>query len=680
MRLLRQIHYTGFLCGWPTRLLLFAFLFPHTRVCAQVSADTSHMLKPVKVTAELKQNPFTTITPVQKFNRDAILQTNAETIAGVAKYFSGVLIKDYGGVGGLKTISVRSLGGLNTGLVYDGITIADAQTGQVDLSRYSSVFVQTLELDQANPSQILNPARVYASASILSFTSSSFRPAFINQEKWITGINAGSFGFWQPYAGISMPVGKKMSLSVNGEATWSQGDYPYLIENGMFSQKTTRTNSDLKSFQGELNTLNIFNDSSTLQVKGWAYFSERGLPGSVIYFNDVSAQRLKDGDFFIQGRYRKAFSGRTTLLASAKYSSFYSRYTDPNFLNNAGGLDDQYTQNEIYGSGALSHGIGNHLIISFASDLAYTTLNSNIPHFAEPRRLSLWNNLTVRFNDSHWQVSAALLNTQIHDQTQTNAGTNANKFTPSLALGYKTNAGSPVLLRAFYKEIFRMPTFNDLYYTYNANINPKLNPEYSSQFDLGLTFTKNLDSRVRQIQFSVDGYFNKIKDKIIAVPTQNLFIWTMKNIGKVQILGVDLNAEAAGRFSQQTRWSVRLAYTGQQALDKTDPASPLYNNKIPYTPDHSGSGLATIYHNNWSAGYSILFSSSRYVLGENNPENEMSGWNTQDIFLSRQFDMRKIRSVIRLECNNVFDERYDVIRYYPMPGRSFKISITINNI
>jgi len=46
----------------------------------------------------------------------------------------------------------------------------------------------------------------------------------------------------------------------------------------------------------------------------------------------------------------------------------------------------------------------------------------------------------------------------------------------------------------------------------------------------------------------------------------------------------------------------------------------------------------------------------------------------------RHVEDNPIRSVIRLECNNVFDERYDVIRYYPMPGRSFKISITINNI
>src|SRR4029077_18821681 len=102
-------------------------------------SDSAKTLQEVNVTSDKKQNPFNEIVPVQILNHEALQQINAETIAGAAKYFSGVLIKDYGGVGGLKTISVRSLGGVNTGLMYDGITIADAQTGQVDLSKFSAI-------------------------------------------------------------------------------------------------------------------------------------------------------------------------------------------------------------------------------------------------------------------------------------------------------------------------------------------------------------------------------------------------------------------------------------------------------------------------------------------------------------------------------------------------------------
>ena len=91
-----------------------------------------------------------------------------------------------------------------------------------------------------------------------------------------------------------------------------KGDYPYHIENGMFSQNAYRTNSDIQAFQGEINIVNRFSDSSTLQTKVWGYQSERGLPGSIIFFNDISVQRLEDKNFFVQSRYLKKLSKTTT--------------------------------------------------------------------------------------------------------------------------------------------------------------------------------------------------------------------------------------------------------------------------------------------------------------------------------------------------------------------------------
>jgi len=661
--------------------LLVLFIQPGVVLYAQDKSDSAKALSPVNVTAEKKQNPFTAIVPVQLLNREALQQINAETIAGASKYFSGVLIKDYGGVGGLKTISVRSLGGLNTGLVYDGITIADAQAGQIDLSKFSSTFVQSLELDQANPQQIPMPARIYSSASILSFTSNTFNTSNFTQSKWLAGANVGSFGLWRPYAGIYLPVNKNMVASATAEATWARGNYPYEVVNGMFSQERDRSNSDIQAFQGELNLVNRFADSSVLQTKIWGYYSERGLPGSIIYFNDISEQRLEDTDFFVQSRYLKKFNPATSLLISAKYSSMYTKYTDPNFLNNAGGLDDRYTQNEIYGSVAVSQTVGNYFSFSLATDLASTHLSANINPFPAPTRISIWSIFVIQFNKSHWQINASLLNTNINDKTELGSPAVAeNKFTPAFAIGYKTKPESPFLFRFFYKDIFRMPTFNDLYYTYNSNINPKLRPEYSNQYDAGLTYLKNLKSSLSQISISIDGYYNTIKDKIIAVPSQNLFVWTMQNIGKVQIKGLDFNSQANGRITSSLKWSARLAYTWQEALDITDASSAEYKNELPYTPIHSGSALAVLYYKNWSTGYSILFSGKRYTLGENDPSNQLAGWNTQDLFVSRLLSFRDINLTLKGEVSNIFNEQYDVIQYYPMAGRSYKISITINNL
>src|ERR1700712_215384 len=104
--------------------------------------------------------------------------------------------------------------------------------------------------------------------------------------------------------------------------------------------------------------------------------------------------------------------------------------------------------------------MGDYFSFSLASDIASTHLTANIKNFPTPLRTSLWNNAMLQFTKSHWQLSASLLNTNIHDQTETGtAATSKNKFTPAFAIGYKPAAESPFLFRFFYKDIFRMPTF-----------------------------------------------------------------------------------------------------------------------------------------------------------------------------------------------------------------------------
>ena len=89
-------------------------------------------------------------------------------------------------------------------------------------------------------------------------------------------------------------------------------------------------------------------------------------------------------------------------------------------------------------------------------------------------------------------------------------------------------------------------------------------------------------------------------------------------------------------FRSDVKWSARIAYTWQQALDVTDPSGSEYKDEIPYTPNQSGSGMAAVYYKNWNAGYSILFSGERYALGENDPTNLLpAGMSRMFLYLLR---------------------------------------------
>jgi vitamin B12 transporter len=532
------------------------------------SKDTAAVLQTVHINAVTNSNNFISSTPVQTLNHETLQQINATSIGDAARYFSGALIKDYGGNGGLKTISVRSLGASSTGILYDGIPVSDMQTGQIDLSRYSSTFVQSLELQQGGIQHALMPARASAAAAILAITTNTYTAANFNQQKWQAGIRAGSFNLWQPFAGIYQPLKKNTVLSLNAEALYSKGNYPFFIDNGNFSATTKRDNADIKSLQGEASLLKQFNDSAVLQIKAGTYTAQRGLPGAIVFFNSRSVQRLWNTDVFTQGRYQKKLSKATTVLVSAKYSYDYTRYIDPDFLNNQGGLDSRYHQQEIYASAAADHSFLKNFMVSAASDFSFSRASANTKNFASPSRKTFWENIGLQYADRRLRINASLLYTGINDNTVNgiNAGSK-NKFMPTVALSFVPVAASPFMFRAFYKAVFRMPTFNDLYYNFIGN--NSLKPEYARQYNIGIAWSKPFTAGIKKAGVSADVYYNEINDKIIAVPGQNLFVWTMLNLGKVSIKGIDVNAEARGNFSAIAGWFTRLAYTWQLAQDIT---------------------------------------------------------------------------------------------------------------
>ena len=110
-----------------------------------------------------------------------------------------------------------------------------------------------------------------------------------------------------------------------------------------------------------------------------------------------------------------------------------------------------------------------------------------------------------------------------------------------------------------------MPTFNDLYYTDIGNA--ELKPEYVSQYNIGAVydffFTR---SAFRTLHLSLDGYHNRITDKIIAVPKgTGQYRWMMMNIGKVRIWGLDFTASTELSLPKGITLNGRLNYTFQRA-------------------------------------------------------------------------------------------------------------------
>lgn len=146
-----------------------------------VPLDSVRHLYEVTVTAHRDREGFT-IIPVQQLKGKELERLSVHSVADAMRYFAGVQIKDYGGIGGLKTVNVRSLGTNHTGVFYDGVQLGNAQNGQIDLGRFSLDNMEALQLYNGEKSDVLQTAKDYASASTVYLQTR--RPLFATHKRY----------------------------------------------------------------------------------------------------------------------------------------------------------------------------------------------------------------------------------------------------------------------------------------------------------------------------------------------------------------------------------------------------------------------------------------------------------------------------------------------------------------
>ena len=220
-----------------------------------------------------------------------------------------------------------------------------------------------------------------------------------------------------------------------------------------------------------------------------------------------------------------------------------------------------------------------------------------------------------------------------------------------------------------------MPTFNDLYYADMGN--SSLDPERVTQYNIGLMFNRRTEKFVNEMRFSADVYYNNVTDKIIAYPKGQQFRWTMLNLGKVDIKGMDLSALINVNPIKDLSVTLRGQYTFQRAIDVTNPSDSYYRDQIPYVPRHSWSVVVNLSWKDWNLNYSYIYVGERYNQQENIRSNYTRPWYTSDISASRDFRFNRTSFRVLAEVNNVFSRDYDVILNYPMPKRNYRLTLSI---
>lgn len=640
------------------------------------------------------QMPYAEVIPSQKLSGEQLEALNSHSVADAVRYFSGVQIKDYGGVGGVKTVDIRSMGTNHMGVFYDGIQLGNAQNGQIDLGKFSLDNIEEISMYNGQKSEIFQSAKDFGSAGTIYLRTK--HPRFADGKRMNLNVTfrTGSFGLVNPSVRVEYKLSRRVSASFNAEYTNANGRYKFryrkIFSDGTLAWDTTATrkNGDIEALRLEAGLFGRL-VGGRWNIKAYYYDSEKGIPGAIVNNVWKNSQRQWDRNFFAQGSFQKLFGERYEFMLNAKYARDYMRYLNPDTTLMY--LDNQFWQDEIYVSTANKYTILKDWDVNLSVDYQWNTLDATLVNFAYPTRHTLLAALATAYSWQRLKAQASILGTFVFDRANLRSGDNVigkrtnkfSKFTPAVFLSYQPFEERDFNVRAFYKRIFRMPTFNDLYYTDIGNAD--LKPEYATQYNVGFQYQCKFDRSVfKAFSLRADAYYNEVTDKIIAVPKgTGQYRWMMMNIGKVHITGVDVTAQLAMEFPHGIQVNGQLNYTYQTAQDYTDPTdnadeAGTYKGQIAYIPWHSGSAILGGAWKGVGINYSFIYVGERYHNSSNIPANYEQPWYTHDLSANYTFRLGKVALKATLEVNNLFNQQYEVIMNYPMPGRNFKVILKMD--
>ena len=692
---------------WWQRILplIFTFSLFHPFTFAQGKLDSVQHVREIVVVSKPAMRE---VVPSQKLNGELLERLSTHTVADALRYFSGIQLKDYGGVGGIKTVNIRSMGTHHLGISYDGVALGNAQNGQIDLGQFSLDNVEEITLYNGQKSAIFQPASDFGNAGSVYIRTRE--PEF--RRYGGTGVRRyentnlrfraqyGSSDMFRLSALWEQRISETVSSSVSAGFLTASGKYKFHYErrypDGTTAWDTTavRQNGDIHAERIEANLYGRLWQGSW-QIKGYLYNSARGIPGAIVNNVWKRGERQQDLNTFFQAAYDKSIGNKFATRWLAKYAYYNTHYVNRDSTQLP--VDNRYKQQEFYFSTANVLELLPNWSASLSYDFKWNKLDADIWNFAYPTRISNLVSLATAIDYKHLKAQGSVFATFINDSYRRYGGTGARgyenssaaanssfftlhsslqKLTPAVFVNVYPFRGTFFSLRAYVKQSFRMPTFNDLYYTDMGNAN--LVPERATQYDVGFALNKHFTRGiVRHAEMHFDAYYNTVHDKIVAYPKGQQFRWTMLNLGKVHIKGIDVEAETDLQIGKDWVATARAQYTYQDARDVTDPADSYYNDQIPYIPWHSGSAILGLKYKGWDLNYSFIYAGERYDEQENILYNHMEPWYTSDLSLVCRFQWQKVLWRAQLDVNNILDQDYEVIVNYPMPGRNYAVTLSV---
>lgn len=586
---------------------------------------------------------------------------NPQNLAEALQNVPGVTIKDYGGLGNQKSISLRGSSSEQVLVMLDGQRLNNPQTGQVDFSTISVEGIERIEVVRGGNAALYGADAVGGVINIITKKADQD----INGVSGSIKLTGASFRTNAIEPAIQYKKGK---ASISGSAKYleSEGDFPYTDNYG---NEQTRLNADIISRDYYICYNQYLGDPHYQRniSLSWKHFnSEKGAPGSIepYYYHARMWDKNNQLNLIWSGKIINLFND---LRIQTFYNDSWNRYK--NDKNEAvQNVDSKYITQTWGSEVQLKSVLGPQVSFTYGGGFRSDWMKNK------------QNNETNK-RDSYYLL---LVNESL---ICVNNIVNTVSFVPSIRYDYNsdfTNKISPKVGTVFnfgntwqstlkwnIGQSYRAPTFNDLYWPEDAwtKGNPDLKPEYGWDWDVGVRLQYPLFNGI----YFESGYFENRMTQLILWQEEAGF-WMPQNVGKSRFKGVENSLRLQ---PVQDFLSVNANYTFLDARNLSDERTE-FNKILIYRPKHTVNVNMTIEYRFITLSYQYNYTSRRYTDASNIWANSLEPYSTSDISLVIQPTFKKLDYSFSFQIKNLFNEEYRVVKNMPVPGREYRFSVKIS--
>ncbi len=615
--------------------------------------------------ADLHRMPaFVTVLKRERF------EGQATSVPELLATSTGVQVKRLGGLGSFSTVSVRGASAEQVEVYLDGILLNSALGGGVNLSNLPLAHVAQIEVYRG---AAVGEGGMGGTVHIRTRTA---------QKGWKQG-GSGSWGSFDTRglnAMVSEGRGNTDYLLV-ADYSASDSDFRFLDDNGteynlQDDVPANRRNGDFfsASLLGKWSRRSEHNRRFYIQEN--LYWKRQGIPG----ISNNQSERTRMNTFrsltevgVLIPDWLARFSVRQTLFFSHQREAF----ADPFGEVGVGRQDSRYRTRSYGWRSRLQTVLGKGHAATFGVSIRRET-------FLPEDRLARAERL---FESSRWTASGQLgadwmlpkdrgvvsASATVDYQHSRVFEENPYRFSPlapdsttgralaGLRAGVRFDLSPTVWLKANVGRSHRTPSFYELFGDRGGVIgNTGLKPERGLIWDAG--FRARLEGEAAVLE---GAYFDHHYTDLIQFVQFSQGVARAQNIGKARVRGVE--ATLSGRLFG--RWTVSANYTYQRAVDASR-APHRRGRVLPNRPQHQVHTYTGLSLGRWRGFYDYTFEDGNFLDRAN--LRPVPARHIHNIGLGRTF-YRQVEVV--LEAKNLLDNQVADLWGYPLPGRSFFVTV-----